>query len=627
MTAPLSAAFYYAAGVIVTPVLDLLAPKGEEEVYEFAERELRLSSNVTSKPGKLELRAYQKGAWSPLWAWRRYADILKLAATQTGKTLEEQITVAYTASEAPGPGMMVFPTEGVLKRRSKKHMQTFLRDNLPHLISRNKHDMGLMEYTLAHGMTINLAHSGSPSALAGEPIKYLWMDETAKFKPSTDKEPGAEHNARERTKSFHPFHRIWNSTTPTGEKDPGWRDWPESTQCQYHVPCKDCGEDQVLYFGEVDFRIFEPNAAGEYPGGVRWDRDESLSKDERLESVYYQCAHCESRWNDYDLNAAVDAGKWVPRNPQAKRYGSHINSLAAPSITMAEMTEKWWNSYKNGEDRKTFFNSWLGVYYKETGQTASEKLLRSRELAGHYEGMVPRDAVAVFLTVDVHDDHLRYRVRAWAPDGRSWGVQQGQIPRDWDLLDNILLREYVGGHGEPRRIDRCWIDCNYRRQEVYQYCLRHAGLCHPISGVPRKMREPWSYAFVTVVPDMKAEPPLPLGGELWILEINDHQAKNDLFNTIAINPGDPGCWYLEEDLPDAYFYQMQGEYRAEKMTKHGPVQEWIYQHENHALDCEKYQLVAYHALGVAGANYMEEEEEEEEPTEVWNPWTKKFVKV
>lgn len=615
------------AEIMLAGAVALLEPKTEEEVYEWAEANLVLSSNVTSRPGALRLHAHQKGEWSPLWAWRRYSDILKLAATQSGKTLEEQITVAYATACAPGPGMMVFPNELLARRRSKKHLQPFLKECLPHLISKNKHDMGLFEYLFAHGMTVNLAHSGSPAALAGEPIKYLWMDETAKFAPATAKEAGAEHNARERTKSFWPFHKIWNSTTPTLPTEPGWRSWEGSTQCTFQVPCKDCGERQTLYFGEVDRRIIEPQAEGEYPGGVRWDRDPELTLAERLASAYYQCAHCDSRWNDYELNQAIDAGAWKPRHKNAERYGSWVNSLVSPSIRMRDMLKMWFASYKNTDDRRTFYNSWLGVYYKESGQCAEEKVLRERILLGHGRGMVPADAVAVIMTVDVHDDHLRYRVRAWGVDGTSWGVEEGQTMREFEFLEPIMTRAYLAADGTQRLIDRVFIDCNYRRKEVYQFCLRHPDFCHPISGVPRKLKEAYRFQTVAVPADMLHDPPLPLGGQVTIVEIDDHQAKNDLFAQVAIHPGDPGCWYLEEDISDGFIFQMQGEHRIEKITKNGPVGEWVYQHDNHALDCEKYQLIAYHVLGVASYEIQQAQPEPEQSGTVYNPYTGKEVRV
>lgn len=580
---------------ILAASIAALKPKKREEVWEWAERRLILSANVTRDSGPVRLRPYQRGEWSPLWAWLRYAEIDNIAATQTGKTFGMQVTIGYVVDCDPGPGMIVFPTENICRTRSKKHFQPFIRQNFADKLTGRREDLQMNSYTFANGQTILLGHSGSPAQIAGEPQRYLWMDELAKFAPSTDKEPGAEHNARERTKSYRPFSREWSSTTPTLADEPGWRRWKGSTQCQYVVPCPDCGHEQPLYFGTIDRRIIEPDQRDEYRGGIKWDASEELSYEERLKSAYYQCCACDARWNDYRLQRAVHAGRWRARNPNAMRYCSHLNSLVA--LPMWEVLRKWFESYNDAEGLRLFLNSWLAVPYEEVGAKAEEKTLRQRILPGHRRGMVPAEAKAIFLTADVHDGDLHYRVRAWDENGTSWGIEEGITLPDLLELDAVGRREYLAADGTMRRIDRCLVDCNWRTDEVYQYCLAREGWAYPISG--RKIKDPWTLEKRAVVADPLADPPILIGGEVIRIVIDDHRAKDALFTKIQITPGERGAWYLEEGVSDKFIRELQGESRVSRIVKRRPVHEWILVGDNHFLDCEKYQLIAWQVWQVA----------------------------
>lgn len=617
MSAPLPEHVQHLASRLYAGAITALQPRNDVEIYDWAEERIRLSKNVTKDAGRLVLRSYQKGEWSPLWAWRRYSIIDVIWPTQVGKTLLMQVIAGYCIDVDPGPMMIVFPNESLVRRRSRKHLQPFIRECLPESLTDCKHDFKLDEYALRN-MTINLAHSGSPAQVAGEPIRYLLMDETAKFAPSSEKEPGAELNARERTKSYRPFAREWSSTTPTLESEPGWRNWQGSTQCQFWVPCPCCGESQPLYFGQIDYNAV--TGGGElFAGGVKWDANPELSLPERLASAYYQCAHCEGQWNDYQLNRAVDAGEWRAMNPDAAQYACHLCSLVAPSIKLADMLETWFKSYKDPEKRRLFLNSWCAVYFAEEGQKASDHVLKSRILPDHRAGTVPQQAVALFLSVDVHDDHLRYRVRAWDQWCNSWGVEEGQLLPDMDEIEKIMGRTYMAPDG-PRYIDRVLIDSGWRTDEVYQFCLRHSGVAFPVKG--GKFKNLWQPVKRNVVADPLND--LPLGGEIILIEIDDFRAKNLLFSMINIE-GNDGQWHLEAGIDEGdYIHQMQGEEKRAIIKKgKAPIYEWVLVHDNHALDCEKYNMIMWHVFKVG--DHVPPPADTAPADEAVNPYTKRPV--
>jgi phage terminase large subunit GpA-like protein len=584
-----------AADGLLASAIAHVAPRAELEVADWAAANVVLPVGVGNPPGPLRFdrTPYMTGDWSPLWAYRRYQTIDCIWAAQTGKTLLMYLTVLYDTATDPGPGMIVYPEKTSGSRRSREHLQPLIRASLPQLVTDVADDMQLCEYHLKTCSWF-IGWAGSPSVLSGIPVKHLKLDEEAKYAEKTDKETDAKRLAMRRLVQFGEFGNCFSATTPSTADLPGWRDWEGSTQCQCHVPCRACGHFQVMYFSGEDRHWFaEP--AGEWKGGIKWDRSEKLSREQRRESAYYECESCGAHWNDAQKNAAVTCRQWRARNPHARRYAAHLPSWYAPWVKLGDVCDRWWSSYKDESARHDFLNSDAAVPYEIRGRQAETSVLLSHVLPGHKRGQVPPQAVALYLTADVHDDHIRYRVRAWAPDLTSWGVEEGELPPQLHALDAILARTYRRGP-DTMPIAYAVIDARWRTDEVYQWCLAHPGAAYPVMGyetLPGGALLKYSTATVTADPLKN----LPLSGELWRVDIVDARWKDQLFQRFNVHVTDPGAWLLEEGIAADYLFQMGGEIKREKKDKRGRlVVEWVQVHENHALDCEKYQLVATHVF-------------------------------
>jgi phage terminase large subunit GpA-like protein len=580
-----------------------LRPRPGGELWEIATGRVVVPRELSpdrSGPLSFELTPYMIGTWSPLWAYIRYQHLDNIWAAQTGKTFMLYLTMWYDIAISTGPGMVVYPDEVTAKRRNEHHIQPFLMANCREFIT--KADQ--LEYTTTSGSWF-FGWAGSASVLSGVPAKYIKFDEEGKYKQKTAKEADSKRLALRRMVSFGDFGSAMGCTTPSLEHLPGWRDWNGSTQCQHYVPCPECatarepftvdGERnrgwQVMYFSREDRQWFvDADEDGkEWNGGIKWDRAEALSREEREESAYYECEDCGAHWTNVQKNAAVSRGTWYARNPKARRYASHLPSWYARWVRLSDVVSHWFDSYKDEEARHDFLNSDCAVPYRPKGNSVDIVALKSHIQAGHHRGTVPPPAAILYLTADVHDDHIRYRVRAWAPDTTSWGVEEGQLPPSLHTLDALLQKTWQTERGSMM-IGAGLIDSAWRTDDVYQFCLRHHGMMWPIKGGDQ-LRELVSYSNQHVIAD--PEKGLMLGGTITLVHINDPRWKDQLFGRWKVTLHGPGAWYVEEEASDEYWHQLQGEEKREKKDARGrPVFEWVTIHDNHALDCEKYQMVA-----------------------------------
>lgn len=599
-----------------------LRPRFRGEVWEWAGAHLRLSSRVTRHAGPIDWSwsPYLIGEWSPLWAYRRYEDSGMLAGAQVGKTLALQVTMAYDSDCDPGPGLVVYPDQVTAERRSKGHIRPLLQDSLPHLMTGSPADMGILEYKLK-SCDWYVGWAGSPSVLASLPIKHLKLDETGKFKRRASTEADPVRNAMERITSYRPFATVFSVTTPSKPELPGWADWGGSTRCQYLLPCPACGHRQALYFAaDVDRKWFA-DEGGEWRGGIKWDHDGSLTRAQRLASAYYECEECGHHWTTAEKNAAVARGQWVAGDPSAEKYRCHLPQWCALTVSFADVVAKWWDSYDDDDGRRRFLNSCCGVPWEPKGREVTDSALRAHILPGHHAGTIPDGVACLLLSVDVHDDHLRYRVRSWAPDLTTWGVETSRLLPDLIHVDQLMQRTWARPDGSAVGIHGGVVDARWRTDEVYQLCLRHPGRLFPVMGQGTSHE-----LFRPVKTWVPADPAhgLPLSGWILRFDIDDARWKDRLFARLEQPADKPGAWHVETDADDQYWWELQGEIKTLKERKgKAPVVEWVQRHDNHCLDVEKYQLLAAELFQVSAMIVTAERESHGQQEAVVNPYTGK----
>jgi len=552
-------------------------PPEDMEIDEWAETSLELSARVTKAPGTIRLRGYQR---EPLRSFRESIRTVIIGGAQVGKTIILQSGFGYVIDQDPGPTMVVYPEQQLAKRRSRKHLRPLIEDSpvLARHMTGKKDDLQLFEYNLDR-MTVIIAWSGSPSQMAGEPIRYLFRDEFAKFAGATDKEADALSLSERRTISYTFMKRIFDVTTPTIRDAAGWRDLVHGTFETYHVPCPHCGEFQPLRFPQFKF----PSR----------DKDEKFIhyRNRVLKNTYYECEQCQGIINDLDKMKMIEIGEWRPDNPEAEYRSFQMPSWLSPDVKFGEVAARFVDGQTDVEKLQDWVNSDCAEPWEEKGENADSAVILTHR-ADYPPGTVPtEETVLTCITVDVQKDYIWYLVRAHT-FLKSWLVEYGTLAV-LDDVEQIMIKQYTKSNGKLFCPNIRFIDSGYRTTEVYEYVITHE-YSYAIKGQDGHQGAPIRWQPIKKYPGSDKELP----GNLNLCHIHTPTFKEKLLLTFRNGFDDDGynsdfdSWFLHNETGEGYARHLTAETVVEHTKKNGQVvREWKkIRRRNDLFDCEVYQL-------------------------------------
>jgi phage terminase large subunit GpA-like protein len=510
-------------------------------------------------------------------------EICFMKATQIGATECGNNWFCYIADIAPGPMLMIFPTDGLAKEHSKQKLQPTIQDTprIKALIrSKRPRDTGdtasIKEFS---GGICFLSGANSPVSFRSKSIRYLFLDDLDGF-PYDTGEGCPVKLARRRTDSYSFRKKIFEVSTPTIKGISRIEmSFENSDQRYYHVPCPHCEGYQKLEWGgqDADYGIkFERNTAGQ------------------VSETWYQCKHCGGKIEERHKTAMLAAGEWVPTYPERDKRGYHLNALYSPLgwVSWRQIIEEFLESKSNPEALKVWMNTRLGEPWEDPGDSADWALLKAR--CEPYNMMeVPAQAGLLTAGVDTQDDRLAVVVRAWGPSEESWLIYHGEIYGDpaeaavWDQLDNLLNRQYEKTDASKIQLVSMAVDSGgHRTQAVYNYARLRFPRVMAIRGVaspdkpvllPRPTDQDVDYLGRKIVGGVK----------LWSVGVDT--AKTVIYSRLKLDSG-PGAYHWPLGTSDEYFLQLTSEKLVTRISKDGRrKREWIKTRpRNEALDCEVY---------------------------------------
>jgi hypothetical protein len=405
----------------------LLAPIPRLSVSEWAEANIVFDERTSAIPGRFSasLTPYIR---EPLQAYadKTITDLTLCFGTQTAKTTVVMVGTAYRIVNDAVPVLWVMPNADLAKSFSKTRWQQMVEDCEPLKAQKpKKRDLfNNLEQHFAK-VTLNFVGSNSASNLASRPAGLLNMDETDKFKENTEREAGALQLAQERTKTF-PYPLRVKTSTPTTVTGEIWQEFLLGDQRFYNVPCPHCGSLIILRFrvenehgfcGLRWWRESEDEVRGE---GGEWDM-EKVRK-----SAFYRTQCCGHEIYDYHKPAMLEAGKWIPTNPNAepRRRSYHLSSLYSllgRETTFGAIAVAWLQTHGSITKRHNFINSMLAETWDDEKAVDDNPIFREV-----YEvAELPPDRTPL-MAIDVQDNHFWAVVRAFAapnadrPNGESW---------------------------------------------------------------------------------------------------------------------------------------------------------------------------------------------------------------
>lgn len=317
--------------------------------------------------------------------------------------------IAYTIDRAPGPVLYVYPNEAIARENAQDRIIPMLHASprLREYLTGMSDDLSSLRIRLAH-ITIHMAWSGSPARLGNKPIRYLVLDELDKYE-DTRREASAEALAEKRVITWGKRAIIWKLSTPTVPEGPIAKAFRLSeARFRYHVVCPYCGCELLMDFENI-----------------HWPEDccDPVALESRSLG-FYECQHCQARWNDADRDLALRKGVWREEksglalakhlaefNPVS--VGFHIPAWISPFVSLSK-TASIALSYKLTPELallKDLQNNYKAEPWEAQFELRNEDLIlelcddRPRGAVPSRLGAVPRVA-CLLAGVDTQKDHF-----------------------------------------------------------------------------------------------------------------------------------------------------------------------------------------------------------------------------
>lgn len=545
-------------------------PRPLLHVSEWADAHRVLTSKSSALAGrwKTDRTPYLREIMNDLSATSTVQRVVMRFAAQLGKTEVGLNWIGYVMSHAPGPMLVVVPTLEVRKRWKKQRLDPLLaetpilRDLLGSLRMRDASNSE--DFIDFPGGMLVLAGANSPASLASMPIRYVLCDEVDRFPWEVGQEGDPLGLIEERTKTF-VRRKILLVSTPT--IDGASRidaEFEASDQREYHVPCPHCGEFQVLRWQHDDGRL-----------GLAYLEDTG--------QVAYVCSACGSLIDERHKTQMLERGRWVPRFPGRPVHGYSLSGLYSPlgmGFSWSEIWAQWKNSQGDSAKVKRFFNTTLGLAWREEGESLEELSLLS--LRDDYPEKLPVLARTAF--VDVQKDRLEMTVVDWGAEEEAWVFDHIILPGD-TAMDAVWddLADEIDGLG----IDALGIDAGFNAPQVHAFVSqrRWAYATKGMSGMQRAIVEDARTRAQRLRKRRK-------GGTV-VHPIGVDSAKALIYarikqSLVNAGKGGPGCihWPRKPAFDEEYFLQVAAEKLVAKYRGTRPVQEWVQiRPRNEALDC------------------------------------------
>lgn len=496
-------------------------------------------------------------------------DVAVMSSSQVGKTTIIMCGIAYYIDYEPATQMLVMPTIKDAEKFSKTRLAQMIED-IPQLAdkvadpkARNSNNTILLKSY--PGGNIAISGANSPSSLASDPRRIIWMDETDRFPESAGSEGNPIKLAEKRATSYWNKKHIKTSTPTIAGRSKIESAYNKGSMEEWSVQCPECGAWQPYSFKRLDF-----------------------------ESVSMACEECgvlipERQWKE-------SSHKWIAHHPERKKARSfRLNEMASPFVEWSEIIENFKDAdekvkkFHDVEDLKVFVNTVLGEPWEETslGESVSEEVLETRMEVCRAD--IPEGVLLLTAAVDVQDNRFEVEIRGWARDYETWGIYKTEIYGDlitdepWNQLEAYLNQPLYFEDGTELNVAGFAIDTGgHFTNRTYKWIkkMRAAGKkCYGVKGYAGKPEIPLIYKKTIV--DIKEEH----GGKqvvvdrtlIYILGVD--AGKEDITNRLQIEESGKGyCHFLQGDgrgYDDEYFKGLTSEHQINKKVNGMIKKVWV----------------------------------------------------
>ncbi|KLI46142.1 terminase gpA endonuclease subunit [Brachyspira hyodysenteriae] len=602
-------------------ILRCLAPREKKNIIEFVESKRLLSSSVTSRPGyySFKITPYLKDILkdlderSPI----QYVDFMK--GSQIGSTvgLDENLMI-YLIANSPAPILFLASTAEVAEKIFSSRINRSIYDsgfgNLiksPIKSKKNKESGETKSLKMFEGGFVEIGGLQTISKLKSTSVKVLIITEADDAKSDVSGQGNAIDLAEVRTDSFSLTKKILVESTPKMSSDESFieKRFLQGDQRYYHVPCKDCGELQILEFKRLKYELDDKGFL--IPS-----------------SVHYECKYCGSHWKEIDKNYFLqleeDGGKakWIPtsKSDDPLRRSYHLSALYAPVgfkswIKIITQYLRALEAEKNGDNQyiKVFYNTVLGETYKSYEEAPPYHNIFNknrdnylRERINEYGEItqstldienLPYKPLFCNIAADIQKNYIEVGVFLWCEGYRSYLIGYHRLDgntsnlnsRCWKLLEILIKSSHLDLYPSMIFIDKGFIPATVTDfcENIHNQLKVNGNIIFPIKG------DSTGKLFRKQETNENKKP--------YSLIINSNIAKEEVYSALALElteeePLPPRWAYFPNDLNIDFFRMLTAEEKIRKHLPSGKVKyDWVLragQKRNEALDIFAYSTAA-----------------------------------
>jgi phage terminase large subunit GpA-like protein len=575
----------------IQKIVKKIAPPSRLLVSQWADRYRQLSPESSSAPGRWvsNTAPYQKGIMDavndpPLEM------VVVMSSAQVGKTEIINNIVGYYIHQDPAPMLVVQPTEKLAESWSTDRLAPMLRDSqvFHDLIKdpRSRDSGNKILYKRFPGGHITMAGSNAPSSLASRPVRIVLCDEVDRYPVSSGSEGDPVNLAKKRATTFWNRKIILTSTPTIKDASRIESAYEQSDQRRYWIPCKSCGEYQVLEWSNI-----------KWPKG----KDDTPLPDK----AHYVCPVNGCVIRDVDKMWMLERGQWRAENyigeqdgnnnsncRSSKVVGFHLSELYSPWVPWPRIVAEFLKAKLLPETLKTWVNTTLGQTWEEQGETIEEDSLLAR--CENWGDKVPFGVVFITAGVDVQKDRLELEIVGFGVGQESWSLEYQVIHGDparhevWNDLNHILEQPLIHESGVTMRIGCTCIDSGgHHTQEVYAYCKK------------RQLRRVFAVKGASIAgKPIISRPTNANRMRVKLFSVGTDTAKEMIYSRLRITKLGAGYCHFPSTRDEQYFKQLTAEKVVTRYSKGFPVRRWEKPagRRNEALDCRVYALAALHII-------------------------------
>lgn len=587
----------------------ILAPPPKLTVSEWADKHRVLSAaSGTAAPGqwRTSRTPYLKEIMDTIGGTKNRRVVFCKAARVGGSECGNN-AIGYFIDQEPSAMLIAYPSDDAKKTWSKEVLDPLIEET-PVLRAKVAPDgpRREKENTIGRksfpGGYLGILSAGSSKQMRARTARVVIAEEVDDWDADVGEQGDPLSLLEVRTDTYQDLGKVYIVSTPTvADGSRIWKEWQDSDQRKYMVPCPHCGVTQELLW---------KNEKGQYC--IVCEHDEHGHPMPR--TARYQCQSCGELIDEQHKESMLARGEWVAQNPRNETAGFHISQLYSPFTTWAEVMRKFLKAKSLPDEMKVFDNTVRGVPFEDSTEKIDQHYLASRT-DDYGEGVeVPHGVAVLTAGIDKQGDRIEYGIWGWGAEMESWYVAWGQIPVRPDdkpdpvtrepawyaALDHALTREYRHASGAGVRVSVAGFDAGYDGEEVRRYCESRRGKVPVVSLLGRN---------VDKLIETPAEIAARRGPQIYKRSVEGPKhhivgvdwAKDDLFARLKVTEPGPRYVHFSHKTEPVLFDQITAEKKVPRRIGFRIKHVWkkLEGRNNEYLDITVYARAALQLLGKA----------------------------